>query len=114
MDRGMRATGIGLLTLALVGCEGGGDPVQQAMGEAVASNRAAAHPLDPADLAPAAGPSLDQTQVAELIEDHRRTLTTAQAMAGSRDPEIRRLAQQATEASTAQIAALQAWEPAAR
>ena len=110
----MRAAGVLLLGLLLSACEGGGDPVQQAMGEAVASNRAAAHPLDPADLAATGGPSLDQTYVTRLIEDHRRTLTTAQAMAGSQDPQIRRLAQQAAEASTAQIAALQAWEPAAR
>ncbi len=125
MDRGMRAIAITLvvgLALALSACEGGGDPVEQAKQDALTANRAAAHPIDPALLednpavaTTAAASPADRAYVEAMIEHHRAAITTAQAaLRQSEEPEIRRMAQQAIEASTAQIATLQAWRPATR
>lgn len=121
----MRTTtiaGLFLTVLALAGCEGGGDPVEQAKQDALTANRAAAHPIDPAMLAdaqppPAAStPSVrDQAFVVAMIAQHRETMSAAEtALAQSADPEIRRLARFTIDARSREIAELQTWKPAAR
>ncbi|MEQ7154769.1 DUF305 domain-containing protein [Brevundimonas aurifodinae] len=111
-----------LSVLALAGCEGGGDPVDQARQEALTANRAAAHPIDPAMLADAEAPPAasarsvgDQAFVVAMIDQHRETIVAAEAaLSQSSDPEIQRLARSIIDARSREITELQTWKPAAR
>jgi uncharacterized protein (DUF305 family) len=125
--------------LALAACDGGGDPVQQALRDASAKNHAAtvkegatpahgahaatATPGDAAfaaseramheGMARATGATVDEAYIAKMIEHHRGAVAMAEvALRDSRDPEIRRMAQAVVDAQTREIAEMQAWKPA--
>lgn len=104
--------------LLLAACEGGGDPVQQALRETAATNHAAtvkeAAFVSETGASPDAA-SADQAYVAEMIGHHRAAIAMAEAaLKESGDPEVRRLAQAAIDARTREIAEMQAWTPSAR
>lgn len=112
MSRGLIIT-IGL-TLALGACEGGGDPVEQALRDTSAANHAATVQEGTVSRpATAAINSADQAYVSGMMADHREAVAAANAtLARSRDPEIRRMAQAVKESRMREIAELQAWTPA--
>ncbi|MDO9075927.1 MAG: DUF305 domain-containing protein [Brevundimonas sp.] len=140
----MRFAPITLAALGLVlsACDGGGDPVQQALRDASAENHAAtvqtgvvsapahagghgATPGDQAfaaseaamhtDMARASGETVDEAYIAKMIEHHRGAVAMADvALAQSRDPEIRRMARLVKDAQTREIAEMRAWRPAAQ
>ncbi len=128
------------LALALTACEGGGDPVEQALRDASAENHAATvkdgtvtaadHPAmgqgategDQAFAAPeaamhtgmaaASGATVDEAYIAKMIEHHRGAVAMADvALARSRDLEIRRMAGLVKTAQTREIAEMEAWRP---
>lgn len=129
-------------TLLLAGCEGGGDPVEQALRDASSANHAAtvrdgevsvtshasrSHGSTPGDqafaaseaamhtgMASASGETVDEAYIAKMIEHHRGAVAMADvALAQSRDPEIRRMARAVKDAQTREIAEMRAWRPAA-
>ena len=108
-----------LASLALVACEGGGDPVQQALRETAAANQSATvretTTTSASDRMPAAsGETADQAYIAGMIEHHRAAVAMADvALARSRDSDIRRMAQAVKDAQTREIAEMQAWKPTA-
>lgn len=144
MDRRLIALATLCLGLALAACEGGGDPVQQAMRDAATANQNAAYSEKAAGAhaghggaAPAAtsgdaafaeveaemhtrmgqatGATLDEAYIAKMIEHHRGAVAMAEvALAQSQDPEIRRMAQAVVDAQSREIAEMQTWKPAAR
>ncbi|MFN7128889.1 MAG: DUF305 domain-containing protein [Brevundimonas sp.] len=98
------------LLFLLAACDGGGDPVQQALREASAANQAAATRTT-AEIQ-AASQTADQAYVAKMIAHHESAVATARAaLRDSRDPEIRRMAQSIVETQTREIAELKAWAP---
>lgn len=100
------------LLLVLGACDGGGDPVQQALREASAANQAAATRTTAETQA--AAQTADQAYVAKMIAHHESAVATARvALRDSRDPEIRRMAQSIVETQTREIAELKAWAPTA-
>ena len=114
---------IGAASLALVACDGGGDPVQQALRETAAVNQSAAvkegvtSPAGghaPASQgAAASGGTADQAYIAGMIEHHRGAVAMADvALAQSQDADIRRMAQAVKNARTREIAEMRAWRPA--
>lgn len=141
----MRLASIVLTALAMTlsACDGGGDPVNQALREASAENHAATvqegvvsvptHAASGhgatagdqafaaseagmhADMAAASGATLDQAYIAKMIAHHEGTLAMAEvALAESRDPEIRRMAGAVRAAQTREIAEMRAWRPTAQ
>ena len=140
----MRLAPIALAALALTlsACEGGGDPVEQALRDASTENHAATvrdgavsapahsagHGATPGDqafaaseaemhagMASASGETLDEAYIAKMIEHHRGAVAMADvALAQSRDPEVRRMAQLVKDAQTREIAEMRAWRPAAQ
>jgi uncharacterized protein (DUF305 family) len=128
------------VALALSACDGGGDPVQQALRDAAAENHAetvqegvvsapahaAGHGSTPGDqafaaseaamhtgMASASGETVDEAYIAKMIEHHRGAVAMADvALAQSRDPEIRRMAGLVKDAQTREIAEMRAWKPA--
>ena len=139
----MRLAPIALTALALTlsACDGGGDPVQQALRDASAENHAAtvqegvvsapthavSHGATPgdqafaaseaamhADMAKASGETVDEAYIAKMIEHHRGAVAMADvALAQSRDPEILRMARLVKDAQTREIAEMRAWRPSA-
>jgi len=112
-------TGAGCLllvcTVALTACDGGGDPVQQAMREASAAHQAAVvkDGAITTTVRPAATDG-DQALVAGMIEQHRAGMAAADAaLTQSSDPEVRRMARSIKDRQMGEIAELQAWKPAA-
>ncbi|TPW05890.1 MAG: hypothetical protein FD125_527 [bacterium] len=129
-----------VLALTLSACDGGGDPVQQALRDASAENHAATvqtgvvsapahaagHGATPGDqafaaseaamhtgMAKASGETVDEAYIAKMIEHHRGAVAMADvALAQSRDPEIRRMAGLVKDAQTREIAEMRAWRPA--
>ncbi|MDI1325849.1 MAG: DUF305 domain-containing protein [Brevundimonas sp.] len=131
-----------LAALALSACDGGGDPVQQALRETAAANQSAtvretappsardhastSHDAPPGDQAFAAseaamngrmtaasGGTVDQAYIARMIEHHRGAVAMGEvALKESRDPDIRRMARVVVDARTREIAEMQAWKPA--
>jgi|SRR6478672_4736760 len=100
-----------LATMALAACDGGGDPVEQALRETAAANQSATVRETATVSAPA---STDQVWIDRMTAHHREAVALADtALAQSRDPEIRRMAQTVKETRTREIAEMQAWEPAA-
>ena len=127
------------LALTLSACDGGGDPVQQALREASAANHAAtvhegvvsapahvgSHGATPGDqafaaseaamhagMARASGATVDEAYIAKMIEHHRGAVAMADvALAQSRDPEILRMARLVKDAQTREIAEMRAWRP---
>jgi uncharacterized protein (DUF305 family) len=131
------------VSLMLAACDGGGDPVEAALRDTAAANHAAvtkttadaeAHPAahatgaTPGDQAFAAseaemhrrmgtasGDTIDQAYIAKMIEHHRGAVAMAEvALAQSRDPEVRRMAQVVVDSQSREIAEMQAWRPAAQ
>lgn len=129
--------------LVLTACDGGGDPVEQALRDASAANHAAtvregdvsapahasgSHGVTPGDaafaaseaamhtgMASASGESVDEAFIAKMIEHHRGAVAMADvALARSHDPEIRRMAKAVKDAQTREIAEMRAWTPAAQ
>lgn len=102
-----------LAALAVTACDGGGDPVQQALRETAAANQSAT--VRETATTSATDPALmDRTWVAGMIEHHRNGVAMADAaLVRSRDPQVRRMAQEIKTARTREIAEMQAWEPAA-
>lgn len=102
-----------LLTL-LAACDGGGDPVEQALRDASAANHAATVREGTVSRAAiSATPSADQAYVSRMIADHREAVAAADAvLARSSDPDIRRMARAVRVTRMREIAELQAWTPA--
>lgn len=129
------------IALTLSACDGGGDPVQQALRDASAKNHAATvregtisapahHPATagatPGDrafaaseaamhtgMARASGVTVDEAYIAKMIEHHLGAVAMADvALQHSRDPHIRRMAQTVKDAQTVEIAEMRAWTPA--
>ena len=125
-----------LATLALAACDGGGDPVQQALRETATTNHAAtvvetatgpavdhgasgsqafaaSEAMMHERMMAASGETIDQAYIAKMTEHHRGAVAMAEvALRGSRDPEVRRMAQGVIDAQTREIAEMQAWKPA--
>lgn len=131
-----------LATLTLAACDGGGDPVQQALRDTAAANHSATvketattsatdhaamgHGATSGDQAFAAsetamhgrmmaatGETLDEAYIAKMVEHHRGAVAMAEvALAQSRDPEVRRMAQAVVDTQTREIAEMRAWRPA--
>ena len=100
------------LLFVLGACDGGGDPVQQALREASAANQAAATRTT-AEIQ-AASQTADQAYVAKMIAHHESAVATARvALRDSRDPEIRRMAQMVIDIRTREIAEMKTWAPTA-
>ena len=101
------------VAVALSACEGGGDPVEQALRETSAAHHAAATKTTAeAEAAPSA-PTGDQAYVEEAIAEHRAAIARAEAsLRETSDPALRQLAQTTIDTRRAEIAALQAWRPA--
>jgi uncharacterized protein (DUF305 family) len=98
--------------LLLAACDGGGDPVQQALREASAANQAAATRTTAETQA--AAQTADQAYVAKMIAHHEGAVATARiALRDSRDPEIRRMAQMVIDTRTREIAEMKTWSPTA-
>lgn len=113
---------VSLLTLSA--CDGGGDPVNQALRDASAERQAAtvrdgavSGPAHGAGHTPstASGETGDSAYIARMIAYHERTVEMARvALRDSRDPEVRRMAQAVIDTRTREIAEMRAWKPAAR
>lgn len=131
-----------LAALALAACEGGGDPVQQALRETATANQSAVvketaatpagvhgstrHGISAGDrafmaseaamhagMAAASGETVDEAYIAKMVEHHRGAVAMAEvALARSQDAEIRRMARAVKAAQTREIAEMQAWNPA--
>lgn len=127
------------LPLLLAACDGGGDPVQQAMREtatanqattvtsgevsgphdgdhgsagnqAIAASEAEMHRL----MAAASGETVDQAYIAKMIAHHQGAVDMAEvALRDSRDPEVRRMARTVIDTQTREIAEMQAWRQGA-
>ena len=101
------------LVLTLGACDGGGDPVQQALRDTSAANHAAAARTTAE--AEAARQTADQAYVARMITHHESAVAMARiALHDSRDPEIRRMAQAVIDIRTREIAEMKAWAPTAQ
>lgn len=99
-----------LASLALAACDGGGDPVEQALRETAAANQSATVRETATVSAPA---SADQVWIDRMTVHHREAVALADsALAQSRDPDVRRMAQASRDARTREIAEMQAWKPA--
>ncbi len=125
-----------LATLALAACDGGGDPVEQALRDTATVNHAATVKETGSGMAmdhaasgnqafaaseaamhermmAASGETVDQAYIAKMTEHHRGAVAMAEvALKESRDPEVRRMAQAVIDAQTREIAEMQAWKPA--
>lgn len=76
---------------------------------AFAASESAMH----AEMAAASGDTVDQSYIAKMQAHHRGAVAMADvALAQSKDPEIRRMAQAVKSTQTAEIAEMQAWRPA--
>ena len=135
------ALALAALTL-LTACEGGGDPVESALRDTAAANHSAvtretasAEPSQGAGhttpsagdqafaaseaamherMMAASGGTIDEAYIAKMVEHHRGAVAMADvALARTRDPEIRRMAQAVKTAQTREIAEMQAWKPGA-
>ncbi len=100
----------------LAACEGGGDPVQQALRDASAERQAAAYQgYDQASATPSppATVSVDDVAVKTLIADGQRAVASAERVRdATTDPALRNLAEKSVAAHKASIAELEAWRQA--
>ena len=97
----------------LAACEGGGDPVEQALRETAAAHQAAATRTTAEIEAATPSPSTtDQVHVARMIVHNEEATAAAQAaLRDSRDPQVRRMAQAVVDARSRESAVLRAWTP---
>ena len=103
------------LGLLLAGCEGGGDPVQQALRETATANQSATVKETATTSVNNRAGTVDQAFISGMIEHHRDAVARAEtALEESRDPEVRRMAQAVIDARTREIAEMEAWAPATR
>jgi uncharacterized protein (DUF305 family) len=136
----MRAAALGLAALlALTACDGGGDPVEQALRETAAANHsavtqetasvehaghsaqsgpggdrafAASEAAMHAGMTAASGDTVDEAYIAKMIEHRRGAVAMADvALARATDPEVRRMAQAVKDTQTREIEEMQAWRP---
>lgn len=100
----MKRAAVLIAIAALAACDGGGDPVQQALREASAEHqaRAAKEGLTPPPDAP------DIVAAKRLIETRRRLLAESRAVTVT-DPDLRRLAEADAARDAESLAALEAW-----
>jgi len=139
----MRLPVLAVSLLTLTACDGGGDPVQQALRDAAAKRQAAAiqngavsGPVHAdhapsagagdaafaaseasmhAKMAAASGDTVESAYIAKMIAHHEGAVEMARvALRDSRDPEIRRMAQTVIDAQTREIAEMRAWKPVDR
>lgn len=110
----MRVPAFGLAALlVLAGCDGGGDPVQQALRETAAANQSATVRDGEVSGATLSATTGDEAYVARMAAHHREAVAMANAaLKDSRDPEIRRMAQAVVDTRAREIAEMQAWRPA--
>lgn len=137
----MRLPLIAVSLLTLSACEGGGDPVNQALRDASAERHAAtvkdgavsgpshaghtpttgagdaafaaSEASMHAKMAAASGDTVDNAYIAKMIAHHEGAVEMAEvALRDSRDPEIRRMAQAVVDTQTREIAEMRAWKPA--
>jgi uncharacterized protein (DUF305 family) len=74
---------------------------------------AAAETAMHAEMSQASGGTIDEAYIAKMIAHHRGAIAMADvALAQSQDPGILRMAQTVKDTQTAEIAEMQAWEPA--
>ena len=107
------AVALGLVGL-LAACDGGGDPVEQALRETAAAHQAAATRTTAEIEAAAAphSPTTDHVHVSRMIAHNEEATAAAQAaLRDSRDPEVRRMAQAVVDARTRESAEMKAWTP---
>lgn len=98
--------------MSLAACEGGGDPVEQALREASAAHQAAATQTTAEAEAKPSALTGDQAYVEQAIAEHRAAIERAEAsLRETSDPALRRLAQTTIDTRKAEISALQAWQP---
>ena len=100
----------------LTACEGGGDPVEQALRETAAAHQAAAtRTTAEIEATTAPDPSTtDRVHVARMIVHNEEATAAAQAaLRDSHDPQVRRMAQAVVDARSRESAELRAWTPAA-
>lgn len=138
----MRRALIAASLFALTACDGGGDPVNQALRDASAERHAATvkdgavsspahtgHTFTTgagdaafaaseasmhAKMAAASGDTVDSAYIAKMIAHHEGAVEMAEvALRDSRDPEIRRMAQAVVDTQTREIAEMRAWKPLA-
>lgn len=104
--------GLGMM-MTLTACDGGGDPVDQALRDTSAANHAArVREGEVAMAAGAASDSADEAYIAGMIEHHRRAMAMADAaLVETQDPEIRRMALAVKAARAREIAEMQTWRP---
>lgn len=100
---------------ALAACDGGGDPVQQALRDASAERHAAALKTTEEQQSQTPVPrkieTADQANVARMIADHEAAIATARRVLDqSQDPDLRRLAQSTLDTRTTELAELRAWQ----
>lgn len=101
-----------VLGLMLAGCEGGGDPVQQALRETATANHSARVKETATTSVSEPAGTADRAYISGMIEHHRSAVSMAEAaLDESRDPEVRRMAQAVIDARTREIAKMEAWEP---
>lgn len=103
--------------VVLTACDGGGDPVQQAVREASAAHQAAALKDGAVTTAQGverpAGSEADQAFAARMIAHQKQGVAMADAaLARSSDPDVRRMAQSIKDRQTREIAEMQTWQPA--
>ena len=106
----MRLPLLALIALSLSACDGGGDPVQQALRDAAAQRQAATVQdgavSGPSETAAAAPPSAFATDM--IARDEAAIAAARAALRESDDAEVRRMAQAVIDTRTREIADLRA------
>lgn len=113
----MRIVAVALGTaclLTLAACDGGGDPVQQALRETAAANQSAAVAYDQVETAATPLTAAETAYARTLIQQNREAVAQARAvLAEARDARVRRSAQAVIDSRTREIAELEALVPGA-